>query len=260
MISYCICLSRPAQGVMLLRELREKTKVPFEILVWMNTADQRVKDTIETMQAEKVPIKVIGSTPLDIGMIGYRILFEHAKYDLVAQVDDHVILISQGIAERAEAIFKKHKDIKMLVADVVQDRYTDGGRPPMDQYKVVDEAAGLYDGPVDGWFAVYQRDLIPGLLDAPYERHFFLGSWARGKAISMKGRGLLCTRMKVFHAYGQSYGEMFGSRLEEAARFRKIGNQALADIYQGAVLSQEDVRGMRLRVDSVRVLLENGGL
>lgn len=238
--------------MMLLRELREKTKVPYEILVWMNSKDQRLLDTIETMQAEQVPVKVIGSTPADMGMMGYRVLFEHAQYDMIAQVDEHIILMSNGIPERVDAIFKKHKDVKMVVSDVVQDKYTDGARPPMDQYKLVDEGMGLYDGPVDGWFAVYHRDLVPGLLDAPYERLFFLGSWARGKAISMKWKGLICTRMKVFHAYGQAYAEMFGSRLEEADRIRRFGNHALADIYQGAALSPDDVRGMKLRVDQVR--------
>lgn len=251
MISYCVCLSRPSQGLMLLRELREKTAVPYEILVWMNTADQRLVDTIETMQAEQVPIKVVGSTPADIGMIGYRILFEHAKYDMVAQVDEHVILLSKGIAEKAGSIFKKHKDVKMLVADVIQDKYTDGARPPMDQYREMDGANGLYDGPVDGWFAIYDREFVPALYDAPYERYFYLGSWARGKAISMKLKGALCTEIRVFHAYGPAYGECFGSRIEEANRFMLFGKKDLADLYNGCNVNPDQVREMKLRVSQV---------
>lgn len=218
----------------------------------MNTSDPRLLDTIHTMIAERVPIRIIGSTPADIGMIGYRILFEHAKYEMVVQVDEHVVVISKGIAEKAAAIFKKHKNVKMLVADVVQDRYTDGARPSMDQYKVVDEANGLYDGPVDGWFAIYEKSVVPAIYEAPYERHFFLGSWARGKVISMQWKGLLCNQMKVFHAYGQAYAEFFGSRMEEADRFRKFGNASLADIYAGAVLTPDQVREMKLRIEQVR--------
>lgn len=256
MISYCVCLSRPSQGSMLLRELVEKTKVPYEILVWMNTADQRLVDTIQTLQAELVPIKVVGSTPHDMGMQGFRVLFEHARYDMIAQVDEHIILMSQGIAEKAAAIFKKYKDVKMLVPDVIQDVYTDGARPPMDQYKPFDENNGLYDGPVDGWFAIYDRALFPALYDVTYERNFFLGSWARGKAISMKFRGLLCTQMKVFHAYGPAYAETFGSRLEEAERIRYFGNHPLADLYQSCGVTPENVREMRLRIDQVRRQLQ----
>jgi hypothetical protein len=252
MISYCVAISRPAQGAMLLRELVEKTKVPYEILVWMNTADNRVIETIETMKAEMIQIRVVGSTPNDIGMQGYRILFEQAKYEMVAQVDEHVILIQNGIAEKAAAIFKKHKDVKMIVADVIQDKYTDGARPPMDQYKAVDDANGLYDGPVDGWFAIYDKALFPGLYDVNYDRSFFLGSWARGKAISMKYRGLLCTQMKVFYAYGPAYAEMFGTRKEEAERIRYFGNHELAALYDAAVLTSENVREMKLRVDQMR--------
>lgn len=258
MISYCLCLSRFAQGSMALRELIEKTKVPYEILVWMNTSDHRLIDTIQTLQAELAPIRVVGSTPNDIGMQGYRILFEQAKYDMIAQVDEHVILLQKGIAEKAAAIFKKYKDVKMVVADVIQDKYTDGGRPPMDQYKVFDEANGLYDGPVDGWFAIYDKALFPALYDVNYDRSFFLGSWARGKAISMKYRGLLCNQMKVFHAYGPAYAELFGTRAEEATRIRYFGNHPLADLYMSAVLTPENIREMRLRVDQIRQQMEAG--
>lgn len=237
---------------MLLRELVDKTKVPYEILVWLNSADPKLLDTIETMKAERAPIRVIGSTPHDIGMQGFRILFEHAKYDMIAQVSEHVILMSRGIPEKAASIFKKHKDIKMLVADVVQDRYTDGARPPMDQYRPYDESAGLYDGPVDGWFAIYDRCLFPALYDVNYDRNIFLGSWARGKTISLKFRGLLCNQMKVFHAYGPAYAELFGTRLEDAQRIRYFGNHPLADIYASAVLTPENIREMRLRIDQIR--------
>jgi len=237
---------------MLLRELVEKTKVPYEILVWMNTSDQRLVDTIETMRAELIPIRVVGSTPCDMGMQGFRVLFEQAKYDMIAQVDEHVIMMSPGIPEKAAAIFKKYKDVKMLVADVVQDKYTDGGRPPLDQYKSFDESNGLYDGPVDGWFAIYDKALFPAMYDVTYERSFFLGSWARGKAISMKYRGLLCTQMKVFHAYGPAYAETFGSRVEEAGRIRYFGNHPLADLYMSCVISADNIREMRLNIDQVR--------
>lgn len=252
MISYCVCLSRHAQASLLLRELVEKTKVPFEILVWLNSNDPRLLDTVETMKAERAPLKVVGSTPHDIGMQGYRVLFEHAKYDMVAQISEHVILMSKGIPEKAAAIFKKHKDVKMLVADVVQDKYTDGARPPMDQYKPFDETNGLYDGPVDGWFAIYDKCLFPSLYDVNYDRSFFLGSWARGKAISMKYRGLLCNQMRVFHAYGPAYAELFGSRFDEAQRIRYFGNHQLAGIYECAVLTPDNIREMRLRIDHVR--------
>ena len=48
----------------------------------------------------------------------------------------------------------------MLTADVWQDEYTTGARPPMDQYLTFSEEFGLYDGPIDGWFAVYRKSSL----------------------------------------------------------------------------------------------------
>jgi hypothetical protein len=253
MISYCLCLSKYSLASLLLRDLREKTGVPYEILVWMNTDDQKLVDLIETMAAERIPLRVLGSTPSNMGMMGFRILFEHAKYDMVAQVDEHVVYVGKGLPEKAAAVFKKHKDVQMVVSDVLQDRFTDGAKPSMDQYKCIDSGLGLYDGPMDGWYAVYRKSFVPSLFEAPYAPYFYLGSWARGKAISMGGRGLLSDQMKVFNAYGQWYSEYFGNRLLEAEQFKSYGRPELADLYEKATFFPEDIRGMKLRIDEVRM-------
>lgn len=251
MISYCVACGRPKLARMLLADLVAKTSVPYEILLWINTGDPEFLDFVEHLQAQRTPVRIVGSTPADIGMLAYRILFEHAKYEMVAQVEDDVVCVSRGIAEKASEIFKQCPSVRQLVADVVQDDFTDGARPPMEQYEPFENVVGLYDGPVDGWFSVYHRSALPALYEAPYERHFYLGSWARGKIISMGFRGLLLSNVRVFHVSGAPYAKLFGILDTEIRKYRELGRHDLAELYSSAV-SKDQLKLMARRYEEIR--------
>lgn len=252
MISYCVACGRPELARVLLADLVAKTSVPFELVLWLNSADPGLAEIVERLSRQKVPVRVVGSTPADIGMMAYRILFEHAKYEMVAQVEDNVVCVSRGIAEKAAEVFRQCPKVRQLVADVVQDRFTDGARPPMDRYEPYENVVGLYDGPVDGWFSVYHRSALPLLYEAPYERHFFLGSWAKGKLASEGLRGLLYSNIRVFHASGPAYARLFGVLEAEVRRLRAHGRADIADLYASGSATKEDLRGMAKRYEEIR--------
>lgn len=233
MISYCICVYRPRLFYVLLEDLIRKTTVPYEILVWLNTRAPELEGYLNRMAQRGIPVKVIGISPDNVGMAGYKMLFRNARYKMVAQVHDDVVCVSRGIAERAAEIFSRHSGVKQIVPDVIQDAFTTGGRPGPDAYKLKDEADGLWEGPIDGWFSVYHQSILPLLLEAPYEPYFYLGSYIQMQLRARQLEGLLCKKMKVFHVAGPAYARLFETIESEVRKYRKIGKEGMAATYAG---------------------------
>ena len=181
MISYCVAVYRPTYARLLLADLVAKTSVPFEILVWLNVADPALDAEIAAAIGAGVPLRVVGRTPANIGMLAYGKLFREARYPLIAQIDDDVVCISRGIAQRADRLFRRFPTVRQLVSDVWQDEHTTGARPPIEQYSAFDAGEGLYMGPIDGWFAIYRRSILPLLLDVPMAPYFALGAAIRAQ-------------------------------------------------------------------------------
>ncbi|MDM0112237.1 hypothetical protein QTI66_08750 [Variovorax sp. J22R133] len=232
MISYCIAMYRPTYARLLLHELANKTSVPYEILAWLNVEDDALDADIASASKAGVPVRVVGRSPQNIGMLAFRQLFRAAKYPLVAQIDDDVVCISRGMAQRADRIFKRYPKVRQLVADVWQDEFTTGARPPMSAYTAFVADAGLYIGPIDGWFSIYHRSVLPMLLSLPASPYFNLGSAACGRLAQRGLLGLLDRGMKVFHVVGPAYAEAFGMLDFEIEKYRGQGRQEIVDWYE----------------------------
>lgn len=231
MISYCICVYRPRLFYILLEDLIRKTTTSYEILVWLNTRAPELEGYIDRLNYRGVPIKVVGSSPKNIGMTGYKMLFHNAKYDLIAQVHDDVTCVSRKIAEVAAETFKAQPKVKQIVADVIQDAFTTGGRPGDSAYTPFDAERGLFSGPIDGWFSIYHRSILRMLIDAPYEPYFYLGSYIQMQLKSQALEGLLSKKIKVFHIAGPAYAALFETGEAEVRKYMGLGNKDLADVY-----------------------------
>jgi len=232
MISYCIAVYRPTYARLLLADLVAKTAVPFEILLWLNVSDSTLERDIDQAIAAGVPLRVIGRTPANIGMLAYRELFSVARFPLITQIDDDVVCISRGIAQRAERLFRQFPTVRQLVADVWQDELTTGARPPLEQYSVFHAAEGLYLGPIDGWFAVYHRSLLPALLAIPMSRYFSLGATIARQLACRGQHGLLDRGMKVFHVIGPEYATAFGMLEFEIEKYRGLNRLEIETWYR----------------------------
>lgn len=241
MISYCVAIYRPTYARLLLADLVAKTSVPFEILVWLNVADYALDAELAAATARGVPLRVLGRTPENIGMRAYATLFAAARHPLIAQIDDDVVCISRGIAERAARLFKRFSNVRQLVADVWQDEHTTGARPPLDQYRAFDAAEGLYDGPIDGWFAVYHHSIRPLLTSLPFAPYVALGATTRAKLQQRGQLGLLDCGMQVFHVVGPAYAEAFGMLEFEIEKYRRLGREDIVRWYEG----YRDAQGSR---------------
>ncbi len=257
MISYCIAVHRPPYATMLIADLVRKTSVPFEVLIWVNAADRVFDAFVADRSAVGWPITVVGRTADNVGMRAYRELFRASQYPLIVQIDDDVLCVSRGIAERAQRIFQARADVRQIVADVWQDDLTTGARPPLQHYRCVDTAEGLFDGPIDGWFSIYHRSLLPLLLSLPIGQYFPIGAAVRGQLARRGQRGLLCTRMKVFHAIGPAYASLFGMLDFEVAKYRRLGRTDIVDWYRSAVVPPQDE--MRSRFTALADSLDRDG-
>ena len=251
MISYCVACYRPTYARLLLQELVSKTTAPYEILLWLNVSDAGLDADIAEAIAQGVPLTVVGRTPHNIGMTAYIDLFRASRFPLIAQIDDDVVCISRGLAERAAHVFKRFPQVRQVVADVWQDEYTTGARPPLSQYRVYDAPERLYEGPVDGWLSVYHRGILPMLTRLPISAYYPIGATICG-ALSQRGfKGVLdLGGMKVFHVIGPDYARAFGMLEHEIAKYRRLNRQDIVDWYEASVV--KDAHAMTARVEQIR--------
>jgi hypothetical protein len=255
-ISYCIAVYRPTYARLLLADLVAKTSVPYEILVWLNVADAMFDTEIDTAIASGVPLRVVGRTPDNIGMVAYGKLFRAARYPLIVQIDDDVVCISRGIAQRADRLFRRFPRVRQLVSDVWQDEHTTGARPPIEQYTAFDSNEGLYSGPIDGWFAIYHRSILPLLLDVPMAPYFPLGGTIRARLARRGQHGVLDRGMKVFHVVGPEYAAAFGMLQFEIEKYRRLNRPELVAWYESYPCDSAAVADSVRRVAAIRAALE----
>jgi len=234
MISYCIAAFRPRYSELLIRDLLRKTTTPFEILIWLNVDDAELERFLEKQRANGAPLRIVGKTRENIGMQAYSSLFEQSRYELIVQIDDDVIAISRRIAEQAAHIFERFPRVKQLVADVWQDEYTSGARPPMSSYRAYEPGHGLYDGPIDGWFSIFHRSVLPLVQEQQGSTYFPLGCQLRYRLRANNNLGLLCTKFKVFHVIGPQYASFFGMLDFEIAKYQRLGRTDIVKWYESA--------------------------
>jgi hypothetical protein len=258
MISYCIAVYRPTYARLLLADLVLKTSAPFEILIWLNVADAALDAQIDTAIQSGVPLRVIGRTPTNIGMLAYSKLFGAARYPLIAQIDDDVVCISPGIAQRAGRLFRRFPTVRQLVSDVWQDEHTTGARPPIEQYHAFDTQEGLYSGPIDGWFSIYHRSILPLLLDMPMTSYFGLGAAVRSRLARRGQHGLLDVGMKVFHVIGPEYAAAFGMLEFEIEKYRRLNRLDIVAWYEGhpVDVAEDVVQDRAQRIAAIRTSLQ----
>lgn len=255
MISYCIACYRPAYCCQLIDQLVEKTTAPYEILTWINILDEEFEQFLQQRQQAGAPIRIVGRTPHNIGMAAYPCLFAASKFDQIVQIDDDVVCISPLIAEKADEILRRFPEVGMLTADCWQDEFTNGARPAMHHYREVNHEFGLYDGPIDGWFAIYRRDSLLQCGELGSSRYFPMGCIIKSRLASMRQIGLLCTRIKVFHATGAAYAAYFGMLDAEIAKYSSLGLRDLANLYLAERAKLPLHAEMERRVANIRASL-----
>jgi hypothetical protein len=220
----------------------------------LNVNDTEFDSFLDEHIARGSPISVIGKTPENIGMRAYPLLFDHARHDLIVQIDDDVIAVSRNIAEQAYQIFHRFPRVKQLVSDVWQDEFTTGARPPMTSYRTYNAEYGLYDGPIDGWFSVFHRSALP-LVERQGSDYLPLGGLLRNSLRANGSFGLLCTKFKVFHVIGPQYAYYFDMLDFEIKKYRRLGRIDIVEWYEMARPTLPSKEELGLRVGNILAAL-----
>jgi hypothetical protein len=174
------------------------------------------------------------------------------------QIDDDVVGISRGIAERAERLFARFPSVRQLVSDVWQDDHTTGARPPLSGYREFDRQEGLYDGPVDGWFSIYHRSILPLIDTLRFASYFPLGATVRARLNRQGLHGLLDTGMRVFHVIGPAYASFFGMLEFEICKYRRLGRNEIVAWYCDAKSNLPPRTELETRLDHIAQVLDKG--
>ncbi len=225
--------------------------------MWLNLKDEEFERFLEEKRATGAQIRVIGRAPGNLGMTVFPRLFAEARFEMVAQIDDDVVSVSPRIAETAQDVFRRFPNVGMLTADVWQDEYTTGARPPMHCYSTFNEECGLHDGPIDGWFAVYRKSTLSLCRHIRPSKYFCLGLAIRQHLKSVGKHALLCKRMKVFHVTDPNYVAYFGMLDSEIEKYRAIGRRDQVDRYTTARNSVPPMEEMEERVQRILASLQS---
>lgn len=255
MISYCIVASRPWYARRLIADLIRKTTCDYEILIWLNVEDASLGQFLADEAAAGHPLRVVGKTPHNIGMAGFRALFTQSRYEMITQIEDDVICVSPRIPEIAAEIFAALPQVKQLVADVWQDEFTTGARPEWSHYRAYDVTHGLYDGPIDGWFSIYHRSILPLLSSLAFGQYFSLGCAVKAKLAAQGWRGLLCKQFKVFHVIGPAYASYFGALDFEIAKYARLERREIVAWYEKSREHPIDHEMLQARVEHIEAAL-----
>jgi hypothetical protein len=240
---------------MLIDELLEKTTASYEILVWINVDDPAFEHFLADRRDSGASLRIVGRTPNNIGMAAHPILFSAAKFEMVVQIDDDVVCISPLIAERAQEIFDKFPQVGMITADCWQDEYTTGARPTMQNYREFSREFGLYDGPIDGWFAIYRRSSLVACANLNPSRYCPLGCIVKSRLRALGQSGLLCTQTKVFHVIGPAYASYFGMLELEVEKYSALGRKDIVNWYRDHSARLPSQEELARRISNIRARL-----
>lgn len=251
MISYCVPCYRPTYARLLIEDLVRKTSAPYEILVWLNLDDPAFEEFLGARILEGRPVRIVGKSPENRGMTVLKDLMEAAKHRMIVQADDDVVRISRGIAEHAEDIFRRHPTVRQLTADVWQDEFVTGARPEMSCYRPYDEKDGLFEGPIDGWFCVYHRDVMPLVGTLIPGEYWGLGNEIQNMLPRLGQKGVLCTKFKVFHVNSPQYANHYGMLDFEIAKYRRLGRMDLVSQYETAKAAMPPAPELEARIGRI---------
>ena len=127
----------------------------------------------------------------------------------------------------------------------------------MHWYKTFNAEYGLYDGPIDGWFAIYNRKSLALCSHIKPTRYFNLGCAIKEHLNSIGQFALLCTKMKVFHVTDAAYVAHYKMLESEIEKYRQLGRNEQVERYNAARGTIPSAQELSERVQRIRTSLSS---
>lgn len=226
-----------------LEAIAAATKGPFEIIILDNNSSDNTSAVVQSFQSAypKVELKYIKEN-YNFGTNGYALAFLASKYKYIVDLDDDILAIQKNWDENVIRAFSDFEDIGFLSLDVVQDEFTEGAKPPMENYtRITQNNTTIQKGPAGGWFAITERKTyyeLGGFVFRP-DKPFRMEDGAYSH--KARQRNLICGILegtKVYHASGPVWNAK--------GNFQKVWKEKYGKDFLGAVNMVDNIDASKL--------------
>jgi GT2 family glycosyltransferase len=190
------------------------TQLPFELLIMDNASDDETREVCQTFERKHPGVVRHIRLTRNYGTNAYALGFLQAKYKYLVDMDDDILALSKGWDRSAIAAFRRFPRLGFLAMNVVQDKYTNGGKHEISKYSELTVAdTTLEVGPTGGWFAVTTRSIyndVGGFIFSPYKPFPAEdGNYVRKLTKNGYFAGIL-RKTFVYHASGPYWNGAYG--------------------------------------------------
>jgi glycosyltransferase involved in cell wall biosynthesis len=189
--------------------------MPFELIIMDNASTDGTSEMCQDLEREHPGVVRHVRIKRNYGTNAYALGFLQAKYKYLVDMDDDVLALSKGWDRATIDAFRRFPRLGFLTMNVVQDKYTNGGKPDISTYSesTVSDST-LEIGPAGGgWFAVTTRPIyneVGGFVFQPYKPYPAEDGKYSSKLLKKDYFGAILKKIFVYHACGPYWNGAYG--------------------------------------------------
>jgi len=207
-----------------------------EIIVLDNGSDDRTQEVLRRYEGE--PFFRALTRRKNQGLNAYKRLFGATSGEYIVEVDDDVLELPAGSDRIFAEYMDAFEDFGYLALNVVQNEFTNGARPALDEY--VEDTRGektILKGPTGGWCACFRRsdyrkvhsEFLSVSLNMGYGEDSFLTENFEERLSLKSGiiRDAYC-----LHASGPHYAKLYGHLDREIEKYANSNLDSFVEDYE----------------------------
>ena len=208
----------------------QEKKINFELIIWDNASTDGTKEYLESLKYSN--IKIIYNDK-NIGQNAYNKAIEKSNGKFILEVDDDILYLPENWLSDMLNAYQTIPNIGYLASNVVQDKYTNGAKPDMNNYKVYKYGNVTFEeGPAGGWCTLFSREIynmVGGFIEFKNLIFYLEDGDFSGKIINKGFRAGILREVKAYHATGQilndEYKNVYESKMKSFDEYMDIINK-----------------------------------
>lgn len=196
--------------------LPELEEINYELIIWNNNSTDGTKEYLDELAKSNCNIRIVNN-PVNIGNNAKSKALELATGDYMIGLDDDIIDFPENWIARFISAYKSIPDMGYMVADVIKDEKTNGGKFDESIYFEESFCNGKFIiqiGPVGGWCFLISRKVYNEVGKLMYDKTRTFIAEDGDYQLRTENRGLrtgILKGFKVYHATGEYYNNLFGN-------------------------------------------------
>ncbi len=204
------------------------TDINHELIIWDNNSTDGSGEFIDEISKSHGSIRIIHN-PVNVGNNAKSKAFELATGDFIIGLDDDIIDFPENWISGFITAYKSIPEMGYMVADVIKDAHTNGGKFDEGDYLEENFCNGnfiLQKGPIGGWCFLLSRKVYNEVGKLMYDKtRTFIAEDGdyQLRADNLGFRTGILKGFKVYHATGEYYNNFFGNPFKNKyIEFNKI--------------------------------------